>query len=149
MIPISTAIWNPTWFNAGTRDQTKCFLDKNNVLNGIKEEALMLPEKLFKASGSPCEKECKWLPYVPNCPFMVAYSDYLKTVNFDWLMSEFKRVAEDVRKINNYTGEPIIVLMVHEKPEIVCAERPCLIKYFKDHGIKVEEWSKENSGILF
>lgn len=141
MIPISTAIWDPKWYH-NNQNQSFCFLDKNNVINGIREETLMLPIKLYQEAGEPCSRECKYTPYIPNCPFMDSYSKYLETVDFNYLLSEFKRVAEDVRKINNYEGEPEIVLMVHEKPSILCAERPCLVKLFKENNIDLVEWSK-------
>ena len=49
--------------------------------------------------------------------------DYCEILDFDKLLSEFERVAEDVRKITHYKGEPKIVLLVHEKPDNLCSER--------------------------
>ena len=60
-------------------------------------------------------------------------------------MTEFKRIAEDVKKINNYEGEPEIILLVYETPSNPCSERQPLIDYFEKHGIKIEEYSKETS----
>jgi hypothetical protein len=57
-------------------------------------------------------------------------------------MTEFKRIVEDVKKINNYVGEPEIILLVYETPDNHCSERIALIDYFKKHGIELEEYKK-------
>jgi hypothetical protein len=60
-------------------------------------------------------------------------------------MTEFKRIAEEVKKINNYEGEPEIILLVYETPDNPCSERQPLIDYFGKRGIKIEEYVKETS----
>ena len=35
-----------------------------------------------------------------------------------------------------------IVLMVYEKMDVKCAERPVLQEWFKAHGIELPEWKK-------
>jgi hypothetical protein len=57
-------------------------------------------------------------------------------------MAEFKRIAEDVRKINHFEEEPEIILLVYETPDNPCSERIALIDYFKKHGIELEEYKK-------
>ena len=69
------------------------------------------------------------------------YLEYLSTLDFNYLISEFRRVAEEVRSITKFEGEPEIVLMVYEPKTCICAERPVLQQYFKENGIVVEEWS--------
>lgn len=64
-------------------------------------------------------------------------------------MPEFNRVAEDVRKITHFKGEPKIILLVHEKPDNLCSERAGLVRLFKKYGIILKEWTKEDSGIIF
>ena len=64
-------------------------------------------------------------------------------------MPELNRVAEEVRKITNYKGEPKIILVVHEKPDNLCSERLGLIKLFENHGIILKEWTKEEAGVIF
>ena len=76
---------------------------------------------------------------------MTAYRNYLDTVDINYLLSEFKRIAEDVKKINNYEGEPEIILLVYETPDNPCSERQPLIDYFEKHEIKIEEYVKETS----
>lgn len=103
-----------------------------------------IPEEM--CAGRPCPYEDKW----PHCQFLDAYWKHLQKIDFDgYLIPELNRIAEDVRKITHYKGEPKIVLMVHEKPDNHCSERLGLVRLFKEHGIELKEWSKEQSGIIF
>ena len=68
---------------------------------------------------------------------------YLNTIDFNnYLLPEFERIAEDVRKINNFEGESEIILLVYETPDNPCSERGSLMEYFKAHGIIIEEYKK-------
>lgn len=145
-IPISTAIWDPKWYHNNTSDQNICFLDKNMVMNGIKEE------KLSPAAVSEhvtCSETCPYKQSVPNCPFLQYYRAYLDTVDINYLLSEFNRVAEDVRKITKFVEEPEIMLLVHETEDNPCSERWPLQDYFKANGYDLPSWTKANTGIVF
>ena len=128
-IGISTAVWDPKYWTYG--------LNRNSSVTGISEKVLSptLVEQY-------CCKECTYKKDLPNCPFLTAYRNYLDTVDFNYLMTEFKRIAEDVKKINNYVGEPEIILLVYETPDNPCSERAALVGYFKKHDIVVEEYKK-------
>ena len=146
-IPIDTSIWAPKWLDPF--NGKKPHINENNVLVGIKEESFLMTEDeipVEMCSGKPC-------PYIdkhPHCQFLDAYWKHLQTIDFEgYLLPELTRIAEDVRKITHYEGEPKIILMVHEKPDNLCSERAGLIKLFKEHGIILREWTKEDSGILF
>lgn len=90
-----------------------------------------------------CKPECGHKETLPNCPFLTAYKKYLDTVDFDnYLLPEFIRIAEEVRKINNFEDEAEIILLVYEKPDNPCSERGPLIEYFKMHGVTLEEYQK-------
>ena len=106
-------------------------------------EPLLSPAKL--SEDVICQRDCSHKNEVPSCPFLISYRKYLETVDFKKLIAEFKRIAEDVKKINNYVGEPEIILLVYETPSNPCSERQPLIDYFEKHGIKIEEYSKETS----
>jgi len=150
MIPVSTAIWDPKWIRDKTHNNTQCCLDKNNVLLGIKEESLIFDKTVFDTMDEQCQKDCPYKEKIPNCQFMIKYKQQLDKIDFTgYLLPELKRVAEDVRKITNYEGEPIIVLMVHEPPTVACSERPVLQKFFLEHGIILKEWSKDLVGMVF
>ena len=97
---------------------------------------------MFDVMTEPCQKNCPYKSKVPNCEFMIKYRKYLDTVDFDYIMSEFNRVAEVVNKIKPLNHEPEIVLIVYESASCNCAERPCLVDWFKSHGVEVKEWIK-------
>ena len=146
-IPISTAVWDPKWL--GTYNGKMFYVNENNVMVGIKEESFLMTEDEIPdemCAGKPC-------PYIgkhPHCQFLDAYEKHLQTIDFDgYLIPELNRVAEDVRKITHYKGEPKICLLVHEKPDNLCSERIGLVKLFKDHGIILQEWSRELIGEVF
>ena len=156
MIPIATSGSWPYWIFEYNKVKKDClFLDSNNVINGIKEETFSGFGEMFENLTEKCgeAKPCPYLNKVPHCQFMDSYYEYLKTKDFNKLMKEFDRVAEEVRKINNYDGEPIICLIVYESSKCNCAERPCIVKWFKHNGYDLQEWSeelfKEESGEIF
>lgn len=125
------------------------YLNSNNVLIGIKEELLACPSSIFDKLSEQCEKDCPYKSKVPHCQFMNAYYEHLKTLDFSSLVLDFERVANDVRKINEFDGEPIIVLMVYEAATNPCGERPCLQKWFADNGYELTEWTKDLNGHVF
>ena len=144
---IDTSIWAPKWLDPSNGKRP--YINDNNQIIGIKEESFLMsedeiPEEM--CSGKPC-------PYIekhPHCQFLDAYWKHLQKIDFDsYLIPELNRVAEDVRKITHYKGEPKIVLLVHEKPDNLCSERAGIIRLFENHGIKIKEWSKEDSGDIF
>ena len=102
-----------------------------------------IPEEM--CSGRLCSYEDK-----KPCQFLKAYWNHLQKIDFEgYLIPELKRIAEDVRKITQYKGDPIFILLVHEKPDNPCSERGPLIRLFKEHNIELKEWTKENSGLIF
>ena len=115
------------------------YLNKDNVIIGIQEESLCLPREKFEELEEPCQKNCPYKDKVPHCQFMETYYNYLKTLDFSKMIKEFDRISKDVQKINHYTEEPIIVLLVYESPSCNCAERPVLQRWFKDNGYDLKK----------
>lgn len=146
-IPISTAIWDPPYYKLGNGKRYK--VADNGVVLGIKEDSLIY--KGLESLKEQCQKGCPYASKAPRCEFMLSYIEQLRQIDFEgYLLPEFRRIAEDVRKITNYSGEPEIVLLVHEKPDVVCAERPCLVQVFNERGIELAEWHKgAPGGIVF
>jgi len=146
-IPIDTSVWAPKWLDPS--NGKKQYLNENQVMIGIKEESFLMtedeiPEEM--CSGRPCPYESKW----PHCQFLDAYWKHLQKIDFDgYLIPELNRIAKEVRKITHYEGEPKIILMVHEKPDNHCSERLGLVRLFKEHGIELKEWAKDQSGLIF
>lgn len=146
IIPIDTSYFAPKWLDPS--NGTKQYVNEHNQIIGIKAEELLMteeetPEEM--CSGKPCQ----YIDKFPECAFLKAYWNHLKKLDFNKLLQDFLRVAEDVRKITHYEGEPKIVLLVHEKPDNLCSERGPLIRLFKEHGIELKEWSKNNYYNLF
>ena len=143
-------MWDPKWISEKSGNGKYYFLNENNVVLGIKEESLIFNEKLFENMEEKCQKDCPYKNKVPNCDFMVNYEKQLRQIDFkNYLLPEFERIANEVRKITHYEGDSLICLMVHEKPDIECSERPILKKVFKDNGIELKEWTKEELGDIF
>lgn len=138
MIPVSTAMFDPKWYH--TKDGN-CYLDKNNVINGMRIEYLHLPSSIYnmlEASDKGCSKNCP-LPKDGNCEFMKQYYKYLSSIPFKNLHNHLNMIANQHQQLMHYTEEPIVVLIVHESPNTGCAERPVLVQYFKDNGVDLEE----------
>ena len=146
-VPIDTSVWAPKWLDPSNGKRQ--YVNESGVMVGIKEESFLMadnemPEEM--CSGRPCPYEGKW----PHCQFLDAYWKHLLKIDFDgYLLPELSRIAEDVRKITHYKGEPKIILLVHEKPDNHCSERLGLVKLFAMHGIELKEWAEEDSGMVF
>lgn len=129
-IGISTAIWQPKYWKLGQ--------NKQGAIMGICEQSLS-PYKV----ETHCASHCAYKEALSNCPFLTAYKEYLDTIDFEnYLLPEFTRIAEEVRKINNFEGEPEIILLVYEKPDNPCSERGVLVDYFKRHRFELNEYQK-------
>lgn len=135
MIPFSTAVWDPKWFHAGNNSGYK-FIDKNGVINGLR-----VPELSPQVGG--CCKGCKKDP--ETCDFISAYRGQLNELDFDHLMNYLESRASYFKSELGFTEEPEIILMVYETPDNKCSERNEIQKLFKNHGIEVREWSKDES----
>ena len=136
-IPLSTAMWDPKWFTN--------HIDKNGVINGLKCKPFIFDwERWSKLcmEGEQCEKECKFKH--GECKFEKEYYEQLKEINFEKLMNWFQAVQYKCAELNDDLDNKDkykIVLIVHEKPERYCAERPVLFQYFKDNNYILEEYS--------
>lgn len=135
-IPISTAVWDPSYFhdNCG---QAHCFIDKNGVMNGIREE--MLSPKYISKEHQTCQKDCPYREINPECPFLLAYRKYLATVAFDALNCELERTCKDIKKVLAFKEEPECILIVYETENNPCSERNALKDYFKKNGVELTE----------
>ena len=110
-------------------------------------EPLLSPAKL--SEDTICQRDCQYKNENPNCPFLVSYRKYLETIDFESLLIELERIANEVKKINNYQQEPEIILLVYEAVSNPCSERTSLVKLFADNGIDLKEWTKDKAGLIF
>ncbi len=134
-IPISTAVWDPKWYHE-FKGQDHLFKDKNGVWNGIRLE--YLNPKRCNAGGCPCKKKDP-----ENCWFLKSYLAGLRRWNFSEILQYLLRTAEYLQRLEGFTEEPEIMLLVHEAPDNPCSERVPLQKYFQEHGIDVCEWENK------
>lgn len=135
-LPLSTCMWDPKWFH-DFKGSSHHFIDKRGVINGLRAEPLC-PRTVHSIGAEICGKDCG--QPIP-CLFMEAYYKYLETLDFSDIISRCRLLAE--KAIKPEYGEPIIVFLVSEPPYVKCAERPCLQKWFAEHGIKLTEWERE------
>lgn len=136
IIPVSTAIWDPKWYH-DFKDESYIYKDENGVLNGIKFLDL---SPLGIDSECP---ECKRSGDPNTCSFITKYYNKLESLDFDKVLAGLNYIKESSRRALGLVELPSICLMVHEAPDNPCSERDPLIKYFRSHGMEVEEWQKK------
>ena len=88
-----------------------------------------------------CDCGPKCLNHDPqSCNFLKDYKAHLDTLDFSYVMSELERIANKVQEIEDFTEEPIIVLIVYEVPSNPCSERQPLQDWFKNNGVDIKEY---------
>lgn len=111
------------------------FKDKKGVYNGLRYLSL--------APGITCEglcrgsKDCGNKP--PLCPFLITYRKQLDNINFTTMVEELEAMGSAIQKHEGFEEDPIIVLLVYEKPDNPCSERWPLKDWFMAHGLELEE----------
>lgn len=136
MIPLSTAQFDPKWYNQN-RGQGYVFKDKNGVYNGLRAEPF--------APGQSCSNDCRGPQNCPtkdfnSCSFLQKYYAQLCQLDFNDIMNRIERIANHIQNLEQFTDEPIVVLLVHEASDNPCSERKAIQKWFADNGVIVEEW---------
>lgn len=113
MIPVSTAMSDPVWYRPPQGKQY--YIDKRGIICGLRYEPLIVQHQ-----GPPEQ-----------------YRELLDTVDFDKMIKGFEFCANKFKL--PFGDEPIIVLMVYEKPDNPFSERSALQDLFRCHGIECEE----------
>lgn len=132
MIPLSTAIWGPKWFKQGNP-----WKDKNGVWNGLRAEVF--------APGPLCEGLCRGPETCEtrspqSCLFLNTYRYQLDQLDFNDVIARCERMGNYVKSLENFSEEPVIMLLVHEAPQNPCSERRVIQEWFAANGNKVVEW---------
>lgn len=136
VIPVSTAMYDPKWFH-DFKGEFNVFVDKNNVINGIKILPLIPGPKTegtcmgVNGDGNGCTHDSE------TCTFLRIYEEQLKRVNFKAMMNSFDNLSVKLKREVNE-----VVLLVHEKYDNPCSERVVLQKWFKENGVELKEWRK-------
>lgn len=138
MIPLSTAVWDPKWFHQ-FQSQDHTFKDQNGVYNGLRIEQFM--------PGKSCDNLCRGPEYCnppdpKSCLFLRNYRAQLDQLNFDGVMKGFNDLGNYLKQLDGFSGDPIIVLIVHEAPQNPCSERVVIKQWFQDHGYPLLEWHR-------
>lgn len=125
-IPLSTAVWDPKWYH-NFLDQKNLFVDKNGVINGVRAP--------FLAPGDSCSHLCRGPENCatkdPNtCPFLREYEKQLNMLDDAGFKGWLDTMAERVKVLLSYKGDPVFCLIVHEAPTNPCSERVILQKRF-------------------
>lgn len=114
------------------------YIDKRGVINGLRAPILALPQNQF-VEDTMCSKPCKFAP--PHCLFMETYKKYLNSLDFNDIYSRAVNLAERAAERIGVKN-PDVVFMVHEPKTCLCAERPVLQEWFKEHNIEISEWER-------
>lgn len=136
-IALSTAKYDPKWFH-NWQGNDHVFVDKRGVINGLRAEEFNCSEETVNhltEIGEMCHPGCyRERP----CKFMQLYEQELDRLDLDYVLKHFEIVAEKLK-----IDDPIFILLVHESPTVLCAERPIIQKWFAKHGIDVQEWRRD------
>ena len=128
-LPLSTAMWPPKFFLTTYGMNNGIHFDKRAIILGLTAK-LLVPQQQCEC---PCEKKD-----YQHCSFLKTYYEQLSKINFDSYIHSKERL---ISKLSAIIGHNIdeIVLLVYEKPDNPCSERTILKKWFKEHGIELDE----------
>lgn len=136
MIPVSTAAFDPRWYH-DYKGPKQVFYDKKGVINGARCELLVPNEEVRTKCSGP--KNCENVD-PDSCPFLMKYSEQLDNVDFNVMLNYLERMEEwAIVNTKIPKDDLILVFLVYEKYDNPCSERNAIIKYFRKHGIDIEE----------
>jgi hypothetical protein len=127
-LPLSTAMWPPKFFSESSKKNI-AHLDNKGLILGLTVFDLV-PEQ-------PCECPCEKKDW-QHCDFLFTYYKQLSKLNFKKFTESYEDLANKLSSLTNIKINEI-VLLVYEKPNNMCSERTILKKWFKEHGIELEE----------
>ena len=133
-IPISTALWDPKWYN---RDG-KVYINDKGVIFGLKCPPLSPQE--CTPGCCPCNNKTPG-----KCKFIQEYMESLRKLNFLEIKQGLENIAREVQGFMGFAEDPEIVLVVYETPNNPCSERGSLIQWFLENNVNLEEYEKDNS----
>lgn len=136
MIPISTCLFDPDWFHNFTQDYNYIFYDNRHILNGLRLETIIEQGRHSNHGPDICPCESK---NYQTCSFLKQYRDNLENINFNNMVQDMQKFANNYKENENIDEEIILVLIVYEAPNNHCSERYALQDYFTSHGIECFE----------
>ena len=133
-IPISTALWDPKWYNK----DGKVYINDKGVIFGLKCPPLSPQE--CTPGCCPCNNKTPG-----KCKFIQEYMESLRKLNFLEIKQGLENIAREVQGFMGFAEDPEIVLVVYETPDNLCSERGSLIQWFLENNVNLEEYEKDNS----
>lgn len=133
-IPISTALWDPKWYNK----DGKVYVNDKGVIFGLKCPPLSPQE--CTPGCCPCNNKTPG-----KCKFIQEYMESLRKLNFLEIKQGLENMAKEVQGFMGFTEDPEIILVVYETPNNPCSERGSLIQWFLENNVNLEEYERDNS----
>ena len=107
------------------------FKDKRGILNGLRCETII--EQGRHSNNGPSICPCDTKEY-QTCSFLKQYRNNLENIDFNKMITDMQKFADNYRKNENIKEEIILVLIVYETPNNPCSERQALQDYFTSYG---------------
>ena len=129
LVGLNTTVWPPRWRPLGK--------DKNGVW--------VIDCPPFKP-GASCEGLCCGPDNCINkdastCDFLRAYKNQLDKLDFKYIMYKLFALHEDLAR-DGEIEDCDFAFIVYEKYDNPCSERWPIQQWFREYGIKIEEWNK-------
>ena len=128
LVGLSTAVWNPRWRPMGKDARGVICVD-------------CPPFKPGHSCSGLCNGKCD--PKHPNdCEFLKAYKAQLDKLNVHSIQESLGKLATQIAR-DEGLQDIDFAFLVYETPWNPCSERIAIQQYFKEHGIKCEEWNPD------
>jgi len=128
LVGLSTAVWNPRWRPMGKDARGVICVD-------------CPPFKPGHSCSGLCNGKCN--PKHPNdCEFLKAYKAQLDKLNIHSIQESLGKLATQIAR-DEKLQDIDFAFLVYETPTNPCSERVAIQQYFKEHGIKCEEWNPD------
>ena len=127
LIGLSTALYNPKWLQKGKSQNNIIWLD-------------IPPLKPGKECDGLCDGKCE-NKHPESCAFLKTYRAQLDKLDFNEIINKIEVIARKVKEGEGFEDVDIAIL-VYEKFDNPCSERVIIQQWFKDNGVKIEEWHK-------
>ena len=128
LVGLSTAVWNPRWRPMGKDARGVICVD-------------CPPFKPGHSCSGLCNGKCN--PKHPDdCEFLKAYKAQLDKLNVHSIQESLGKLATQIAR-DEKLQDIDFAFLVYETPTNPCSERVAIQQYFKEHGIKCEEWNPD------
>ena len=128
LVGLSTACYNPRWRAMGKDARGVICVD-------------CPPFKPGHSCSGLCNGKCN--PKHPDdCEFLKAYKAQLDKLNVHSIQESLGKLATQIAR-DEGLQDIDFAFLVYETPWNPCSERIAIQQYFKEHGIKCEEWNPD------